>query len=348
MSHIDLRFGSFLPCSLARTLDRFSTPIDQAMRFLMVGAGALGGYFGGRLLAAGHDLSFLVRPGRAAQLAAHGLAIRSPRGDLHVPSPPTVLAHQIQRHYDVVIVGCKAYDLESTIAAFAPAVGPDTAILPLLNGLRHLDTLAERFGRSRVLGGLGMISATLGDGGAVLHLGQDDTLVFGELDGERTPRVEAIAAAFAGAGFDGRASDAILQAMWEKWVLIATLASLTTLMRAPIGDIVQAGAEELGLTLLQECSRIAAHNGHPPGAQTLARAHATLTAAGSGLSASMLKDIERGAPTEADHILGDFLRRGRWSTADTVLLPVAYAQLRSYEARRAREAGIEPAQRLAA
>lgn len=317
------------------------------MRFLVVGAGALGGYFGGRLWAAGHDVSFLVRPGRAAQLAAHGLAIRSPRGDLHVPSPPVVLAQQLQRHYDVVIVGCKAYDLEQTLAAFAPAVGPDTAVLPLLNGVRHLDTLTARFG-SGVLGGLGMISATLAGDGTILHLGQEHTLVFGELDGERTPRVEAIAAAFARAGFDGRASNAILQAMWEKWVLIATLASLTTLMRAPVGDIVQAGGEEIGLTLLQECSRIAAHNGHPPGPETLARARATLTAAGSGLSASMLKDIERGAPTEAEHILGDFLRRGRWSTADTVLLPVAYAQLRSYEARRAREAGIEFPQRLAA
>ena len=111
---------------------------------------------------------------------------------------------------------------------------------------------------------------------------QDHTLDFGELDGERTPRVEAIAAAFAKAGFDGRASNAILQAMWERWVLIATLASLTTLMRAPVGDIVQAGAEEIGLTLLQDCSRIAAHNGHPPGAPTLVRTHATLTAADSG------------------------------------------------------------------
>ncbi|WP_077000342.1 ketopantoate reductase family protein [Variovorax sp. KK3] len=320
------------------------------MRFLVVGAGALGGYFGGRLLQAGQSVDFLVRPPRAAQLATRGLVIRSPHGHLKLAAP-TVLAGQIRREYDVVIVASKAYDLEQTLAAFAPAVGPHTAILPLQNGLRHLDLLGRRFGHARVLGGLAMISATLDGDGSIAHLGPDHELVFGELDGERTPRVEAIARAFAQAGFDGRASDTILQAMWEKWVFITALASVTALMRAPIGDIVQAGAQELGLILLEECSRIAAHNAHPPSPDSLARARDALTATGSQLSASMLKDVERGAPSEADHIVGDFLRRGRWSTADTVLLPVAYAQLRSYEARRLRgalEACDASPQRLAA
>ncbi|HEY8332043.1 MAG TPA: 2-dehydropantoate 2-reductase [Pseudomonas sp.] len=310
------------------------------MRFLVVGAGALGGYFGGRLLQAGHDVTFLLRPARAAQLAASGLVIHSPAGDLHLASPPTVLAHQLQPHYDVVIVGCKAYDLDETIASFAAAVGPETVVLPLLNGLRHLDTLTARFSYRRVLGGLGLISATLDETGAVLHLSQDHTLAFGELDGERTPRVEAIAAAFAQAAFVGRLSDSILQEMWEKWVHIATIASITTLMRASIGDIVGAGADGLALDLLDECSRIAAHNGFAPRPEAIARTRATVTAPDSRLTASLLKDIERGAPTEGEHILGDFLRRGRWSTADTILLPVAYAQVKSYERQRAGRAPL--------
>lgn len=319
------------------------------MRILVVGAGALGGYFGGRLLQAGQDVTFLLRPRRAAQLATGGLAIHSPAGNAHLPSPPAVLAHQLKSPYDLVIVGCKAYDLEGTIAAFAPAVGPETAILPLLNGLRHLDRLTERFGYRRVLGGLGMISAALDETGGVLHLGRDHTLAFGELDGERSPRIEAIAAAFASANFDSRPTDTILQSMWEKWVHIATLAGTTSLMRASVGDIVQAGAQHVALELLNECSRIAAHNGFPPSPEALGRTRATVTAPGSALTASLLKDIERGAPTEGDHILGDFLRRGRWSTADTVLLPLAYAQLRSYEARRSREtADADPVQRLVA
>jgi 2-dehydropantoate 2-reductase len=319
------------------------------MKILVVGAGALGGYFGGRLLQARQDVTFLVRPPRAARMATRGLSIHSPAGDFHLPSPPTVLAHQLKTPYDLVIVGCKAYDLEGTIAAFAPAVGPETAVLPLLNGLRHLDRLTERFGYGRVLGGLGVISAALDETGAVRHLSRDHTFAFGELDGVRSPRVEAIAAAFASAHFDSRPTDKILQAMWEKWVHIATLAGATSLMRASVGDIVQAGAQDVALELLNECSRIAAHNGFPPSAEAVGRTRATVTAPGSTLTASLLKDIERGAPIEADHILGDFLRRGRWSTADTVLLPLAYAQLRTYEARRARDAAdAHPAQRLVA
>ena len=319
------------------------------MRILVVGAGALGGYFGGRLLQAGQDVTFLLRPQRAAQIAANGLVIRSPLGDAHLRAPATLLAHQIKSTFDLVIVACKAYDLEGTIAAFAPAVGPRTAILPLLNGLRHLDRLTERFGYAKVLGGLGVISAALDDAGEVVHLSRDHTLSFGELDGARSARVQAIATAFAAADFDSRPTDRILQAMWEKWVHIATLASATSLMRASVGDIVQAGAQDVALELLNECGRIAAHNGYPPSPEALGRTRATVTAPGSLLTASLLKDIESGAPTEGEHILGDFLRRGRWSTSDTVLLPLAYAQLRSYEARRVRDAAeASPAHRLAA
>ncbi|MDM0078676.1 2-dehydropantoate 2-reductase [Variovorax sp. J2P1-59] len=319
------------------------------MRILVVGAGALGGYFGGRLLQAGQDVTFLVRQRRASQLSASGLVIHSPAGDAHLPSPAALQAHQIKSPYDLVVVGCKAYDLEGTIASFATAVGPHTTILPMLNGLRHLDRLTERFGYRKVIGGLGLISATLDDTGEVLHLGKDHTLIFGELDGVRSARVDAIAAAFASSRFDSRSSDNILQAMWEKWVHIATLAGATSLMRASVGDIVRAGAQDVALGLLNECSRIAAHNGFAPSPEALGRTRAMVTAPDSPLTASLLKDIERGAPTEGDHILGDLLRRGRWSTADTVLLPLAYAQLRSYEARRARlAADAAPAERLAA
>src|SRR5579862_8060020 len=117
------------------------------MRILVVGAGAIGGYFGGRLIEAGRDVTFLVRPRRAAELASAGLIIKSAAGDVTVPSPPTVLAEELDSHFDLVLLSCKAYDLDSAIAAFAPAVGPQTAILPLLNGMRHLDVLDARFGR---------------------------------------------------------------------------------------------------------------------------------------------------------------------------------------------------------
>ncbi|NGZ87673.1 2-dehydropantoate 2-reductase [Duganella aceris] len=306
------------------------------MNILVVGAGALGGYFGARLLDAGRDVTFLVRAGRAAQLKQHGLHIKSQRGDLTLNAPPHLLSEQIAQHYDVVIVGCKAYDLDATMDSFAAAVGPQTAILPVLNGMAHVDRLAARFGADRVLGGLCLISATLDPQGTVLHLNDAHSLVFGELDGGSSPRVAAIAQAMAGANFDARASEQMRLEMWEKWIFITALAGATCLLRGTVGDIVAAGNAALPRTLLDQCAAIAAVNGYPPRAASLERALAMLTAAGSPISASMLRDLESGGAIEADHILGDMLDRAGAAAAPT--LQLAYAHLTTYQARRAREA----------
>lgn len=309
------------------------------MRFLVVGAGALGGYFGGRLLNAGQDVTFLLRERRAAQLAETGLRIRSPLGDLHIPSPPHLLSAQIEAPFDVVIVGCKAYDLDSTMESFAAAVGPDTVILPLLNGMAHIDRLKARFGAQHVLGGLCMISATLDDAGTVLHLNDLHGLSYGELDGSRSPRIDAIEAAFSTAHFTGKATSHIVHEMWEKWVFIATAAGITSLMRSTVGDYIAAGAGDLALQLLDECAAVATANGFEPCAAALERSHAILTQAGSPISASMAKDIERGARIEADQLIGDLLARA--PAADSgkrlTMLRVVQAHLASYEARRSRE-----------
>ncbi len=307
------------------------------MRYLVVGAGALGGYFGGRLIEAGHDVTFLLRPGRAKALQSTGLVVRSRFGDLSLPAPPFVLAADIASTWDVVIVGCKAYDLAETMESFAPAVGPDTAILPMLNGMKHIGDLAQRFGKGRVLGGLCMISAALDGAGAVQHLNDLHGLVFGELDGSISARVEAIERDFVTATFDGRSSPHIRLEMWEKWVFIASAAGITCLMRATIGDIVAGGGGDAALALIDECRDIAAANGFEPRSASIERARAALTAAGSPISASMLKDIERGGPVEADHVLGDLIAHDKHGPASGVsMLRVAHAHLKAYEARRAR------------
>ncbi|MDM0114245.1 2-dehydropantoate 2-reductase [Variovorax sp. J22R133] len=307
------------------------------MRFLVVGAGALGGYFGGRLLQAGEDVTFLVRPRRAAQLAKTGLVIKSPFGNLDLPSPPVVLSQDVQAPYDVVIVGCKAYDLAATMESFAAAVGPGTAVLPVLNGMRHLDDLTQRFGRQRVLGGLCLISAVLDDEGRVMHVNDMHGLTYGELDGGRSPRIDAIEQAFAKANFTASASDNVLQAMWEKWMFIASAAGMTCLMRASIGDIVEGGGNDVTTALVEECAAVATRNGFAPAPASIQRAKAALTTAGSPMTASMFKDMERGAPIEADHIIGDLLRRAGDGAQPLSLLRVVYAHLKAYEARRARE-----------
>ncbi|MDA9433820.1 2-dehydropantoate 2-reductase [Bradyrhizobium sp. CCBAU 51627] len=308
------------------------------MRILVIGAGALGGYFGARLLAAGRDVTFLVRPARAEALKKNGLAVRSPAGDLNLPSPPTVTSERLKGQYDLILLSCKAYDLEDAIQSFAPAVGDDTVIIPFLNGLRHIDVLNARFGKEKVFGGQCAISATLSANGEILHLVDLHTLSFGEQNGARSKHRDEIIAALSGANFIAEASDNILQDMWEKWVFIATAAGSTCLMRASIGDIVAADASDLVMKLFDECSGIAAGAGFEPRPAYKERTRSIFTMPGSPLMASMLRDIEKRSRTEGDHVLGDLL--GRAKTGEIpVLLNAAYAHVKSYEARRAREAG---------
>jgi len=309
------------------------------MRVLVVGAGSIGGYFGGRLLEAARDVTFLVRPPRARQLARTGLVIRSSFGDVTVRAPPTVTAEALHEPFDLVVLSCKAYDLQGAIDSFAAAVGPETAILPLLNGMAHLDVLDTRFGAGRILGGLCLISTVLDADGHIVHLNDAHVLSFGPRGGGNSARVQAIASALSGAKFQARRSEAILQEMWEKWVFIATAAGITCLMRSAIGDIVAAGAADLAAALLEECAVIAAQQGFAPRAQAMHSSRSALTAAGSAMTASMFRDIEHGAPIESQQILGDLLRRRRQESHERSLLRIAYAHLQAYEARRLREAG---------
>jgi len=311
----------------------------MAMKILVIGAGAIGGYFGGRLLEAGRDVTFLVRPKRATQLAETGLVIKSRLGDVALAKPPTIQSQELRRPFDLILLSLKAYDLEAAIDSFSAAVGPETAILPLLNGMSHLDLLDRRFGKDRVLGGaVLLLSATLDDQGRILHLNDGHILGFGERDGSRSARIEAIVREFAGVKTEARASAQIMLEMWEKWVFIAGLAGITCLMRASIGDIAAAGVAPLSLRLLEECSAVAAGAGFAPRPEVIERLRALLTAAGSSFTASMLRDIEHGGRTEADHVIGDLVRRGeRVLPAEGSLLRLAYANLKSYEARRARE-----------
>ena len=308
------------------------------MRVLVVGAGAIGGYFGGRLLQAGRDVTFLVRPRRAEQIRKNGFAVRVAAGGADELNACAIVGEQIEGPYDLVLVCCKAYDLESAMDGFAPAVGPETTILPLLNGLRHLDLLSERFGASRLVGGQCVITATLDECGHALLLGPTATLTFGELNGASSKRAEAIATTMQDTGFAVRLSNVVLLEMWEKWVLLATLAGMTCLMRGAVGDIVAAGAAGLMEALLDECRHIAASQDQMIRPEVLQRTRTLLTETNSTVMASMLRDLERGTVTEADHILGDLVdRQSELAVTSPSLLRIAYLHLKTYEARRARE-----------
>jgi 2-dehydropantoate 2-reductase len=303
----------------------------MAMRILVVGAGAVGGYFGGRLAQAGRDVTFLVRPSRAKQLSRDGLRIISPHGDA-VLSPKLVSADRIDTPCDVVFLSVKAYALEAAINDFAPAVGPGTMIFPVLNGMRHIDLLAKRFGEDAVIGGVCLVAAEIDDQGRIIQLGDFQQLVYGERNGGTTPRLRTLDATLQGAGFDAHLSPDIMQAMWEKWVQLASLGAITCLMRGTIGEIVAApGGAELSIDVVNESVAVATACGYKPSQKVVSRHAAAMTTPGSSLTSSMYRDLRKGAPVEADHILGDFIERGSASEVSTRLLNAAFVNLRVYQ-----------------
>lgn len=315
------------------------------MRILVLGAGALGGYFGARLLEAGADLTFLVRPRRAAQLAATGLVVESPFGAVRRRPVPVVISDEATEGWDLILLTCKAYDLDAAIAAIRPAVTPGrTAILPVLNGLSHLDTLREAFGPEAVLGGLAKIQATLGPDGTVRQLNDWRYLTFGELDGRMTQRVQALAgiAARAAPGMVAEAVPDVMFRMWEKLVHLGTSAIGTVLMRANTGEIARSpGGVAFMHRLLERNAAIAAHHGHPMREAFLADFRALFADPKAMYATSMLRDLEAGGRIEADHILGFLLQAARRAGVPEEVHEAAYLHAKAFEQRR--DAGRLPA-----
>jgi len=313
------------------------------MKILVLGAGAVGGYFGGRLAQAGADVTFLVRPQRAELLAKTGLRISSRAGGDVSLAPKCVTAAGVKPGYDVVLFTAKAYDLLSAVQAIEPAMaGGRGQVLPLLNGMSHLDLLDARLGRERVLGGVAYIASTLAPDGEIRHLNDFHRIAFGPRHAAQNAVCDAFAAAAAGAKSDFKRTDAIEQALWDKWVLLATLAGMTCLMRAPIGDIAASGSgAALTLALLGECASVAQAEGFATPAAVRANYSGMLTQKGSSFAASMLRDIESGGQAEGDHILGAMLARARQHSLAAPVLEVAATHLETYAVRRAREAAAK-------
>jgi 2-dehydropantoate 2-reductase len=310
------------------------------MKILVLGAGAIGGYFGGRLVQAGGDVAFLVRERRAQQLR-NGLVVRSPHGDFTVPVR-CVLQSQLDAPFDLVVLTCKAYDLEAAIEAIAPAVGASTCIVPLLNGVAHIERLIAAFDAARLAGGSCAIPATLTEQGEVVQLGTFHSIVFGRLPGtsaDMQPKLEALRALYAKTPVPVELTDDMTTALWEKFVGLATLAAMTCLMRAPIGAILDTDdGPALVAEAFDACRRAAEAAGSPPGAAALERFGAMLTDRTSTLTASMLRDLESGGRTEGAHIVGDMLRRAEAAGVDPGPLRAAWCHLQAAEGIRARKA----------
>lgn len=305
------------------------------MRVLVLGAGGIGGYFGGRLAQTGTDVTFLVRPRRLAQLRQDGLRIESPRGAA-VVAVPALVAAEVRPDYDLVVLTCKAYDLDGAIASIRPALKPGGAVLPLLNGLAHMERLSAAFGAHAVLGGVAQAGLTLTDDGVVRHFSPGAEFVFGEVSGAITPRVEAFATACARAEafFTTRLVADITREMWQKLVGLGTNASACCLMRSDIGSI---AATPDGTALLHRmfdaACEAARREGYPPADAFVTQRRAALADPGSRADASMLRDLQAGRRTEADHITGYLLAALRKWKLDDTLYAAAYTHLRAHEVR---------------
>ena len=305
------------------------------MRFLVLGAGSLGSFFGGMLLEGGADVSFLVRPQRAAELAEQGLVINLPGRQLR-QQVRTLLAGQIEDCYDVVLLACKSYDLEAAMEAIAPALGDRSAILPVLNGINHITTLTDRFGRDGVLGGLSNVAAARSAEGVITRLpGPAGETIFGELTGARTARCNAIQQALAAGGVPARISDSIIADMWLKLFGFSAIATIATLTRARAGDIAAAPASPgFVVSVAEECARVTAAEGYPPPAAMTDAISELFAQPGSIYSPSILRDLEQGRPTEGEETIGELVRRADRRGLDVPLLRAALCNLQVHDARR--------------
>lgn len=268
----------------------------------------------------------LVRERRAAQLAADGLHFRAPGVEV-VHAVRAVTSLDDSDPFDLVIVAVKAPALESMIPTLAPAIGPETRIVPLLNGMAHIDLLERAF-PGRVLGGIVKIVATLDEDGTVVQMTPLCSLTVGGLHGKYVPSEIRRTLDVDGITLD--IVDDVASRLWEKWAFIAAAGVITCLFRGTIGDILAAGGEAQILQAIAECEQIAEATGHRVSEAGHAQSLGLLTESGSAFTSSLYRDLQHGDPVEAEHIIGDLATRAAALEAPAPLLNAALLQLRTH------------------
>ena len=308
-------------------------------RILIVGAGATGGYFGGRLLEAGRDVTFLVRPARYDLLSHRGLRITE-GGETLTIDTPLITASEVKPDYDAVVLAVKAGGIEAAVSEIEGIVGPDVPVIPFLNGMAHMELLNARFGRESVLGAAVRVVAKIDRHGDIVALAPGASMVIGEQVGvgdgvAESARLRELAAIFDGTAFEFSTSNDIEGVMWQKWVFISTVNAITCLMRGTIGEVVAVpGGSTLATDVLAEAAAIAAAAGHPVPAAALAATTSTITQEGSAFVPSMYRDLSEELPVEVEHVLGDLIARAARLGVPAPLLNLATTNLRIYQNRR--------------
>lgn len=301
------------------------------MKLLVVGAGSTGGYVGARLHEIGREIHFLVRPARAAQLRRRGLRINSPDGGI-VIEPRLVQRDTLAGPFDAVLLAVKGYQLDAALEDMAPAVGADTMILPVLNGMGHLERIANRFGADKLVGCTLKVATSLSDEGDIVQLNALQEMAFGELDGRDSARTRMLRDFLHGSPIVTRLTPDIRREMWEKWVFLASLGGITCLMRGPVGEVVAcSGGAECANAMLDEVAAVVRTVGDAPSSSFLQATRELLSAEGSPLTSSMYRDLQQGRPVEVENILGDLYRHAQRAAIAAPLLRAAYVHLRRYQ-----------------
>ncbi|MED1409872.1 MULTISPECIES: 2-dehydropantoate 2-reductase [Bacillus] len=301
------------------------------MRILVLGAGGVGGFFGGRLVEKGEDVTFLVRSRRKQQLEKKGLVIRSVNGDFSF-QPKLITKEDITAPFDVILFSTKAYHLKEAIVDLKSFVGENTVIIPLLNGMAHLSLLQKEFSEEKVIGGLCFIETTLNSEGDVVQTSAANRLVFGEIKPQDVERMQRISKVFAGTKASFVLSENILQDMWHKYLFITVMSGVTTLMRAPIGPIRESeGGREFIRNVFEESMQIMRAFGAPVKDNIVEEHMKTIDKISYDMKSSMQRDMEKGSFIEGAHLQGYLLELAKQLHIDTPLLEIVYQNLKVYQ-----------------
>ncbi|WP_053218616.1 ketopantoate reductase family protein [Virgibacillus senegalensis] len=301
------------------------------MKIVIVGAGALGAYFGARWKEAGEDVTFLVRPKRASQLKKHGLKIQSRQGDYYIEQPELVEDATKIQEADLVLLAVKGYHLDGTLEQLQVLTDKGAKVLPVLNGIEHIQILQKKLGKNNVLGGLSFIISTLDEQGGVVHTSEFHDLVFGPLTPDQDDICRQIDAASKKANFNARWSDDIETDMWKKYMFITSFSGITTAADLPIGTIRNFPETfEIAKAMLQEMKLLANQHNINLTKEHVDQAVQRLNGLDKTATSSMHQDRRKGISLEVEHLHGGALRLAAESEIELPTIRAVYGLIKPF------------------
>lgn len=302
------------------------------MKVLVVGAGAVGGYFGARLVEKGVDVTFLVREARQKKLNEEGLIVQSIHGNIHIQKPKTILSSDSSNHYDIILISTKAYHFMKAIDDIKSFTSNETVIIPMLNGIKHLDTLKKEFDINQIVGGLCFIESTVDLEGRIIQSSPTHEFVFGELSEADTERIIKIAELFSGTKATIRKSNKVLTDMWHKYMYISGFSGITSLFRSSIGPILES---EYGLEIIEKLyAEIGAimRAANAPIAHNIEQIQLNLVKKMDyTMKSSLQRDMEKMQQIEGNHLHGYLLQLAKEHQIPAPYLKMVFANLETYE-----------------